>query len=137
VIELVRKSLSTNKNYEIRTALGGVEGLVAIQTKPPQAVILDLFMPDLDGFSILETIRQEIATREIPVIVFSAADLTQEQKDRISEFTQHMLDKSTFKEDQLLKLIEEVLKRFKQPPGTGRLVEKGSVTNEPPAEGGQ
>jgi signal transduction histidine kinase/DNA-binding response OmpR family regulator len=112
-LELVRKSLAANKNYQVRTAKGGVEGLVAIQTKPPQAVILDLFMPDIDGFAILETIRQEPATQEIPVIVFSAADLTEENRARISEFTEHMLSKSTAKEGDLLKIIEDVLRRLK------------------------
>jgi CheY-like chemotaxis protein len=118
-LELVSKSLSENKEYQVRTALGGVEGLVAIQLKTPQAVILDLFMPDLDGFSILESLRQEPATKEIPVIVFTANDLTAEQRERISEFTEHMLDKCTFKEEDLLKTIEDVLKRLKGPASGG------------------
>lgn len=114
-LELVRKSLVENKNYQVRAALGGVEGLVAIQSKTPQAVILDLFMPDLDGFAVLESLRQEPETRDIPVIVFSANDLTLDQRRRISEFTEHMLNKSTFKEEELLKTIEDALKRLKPP----------------------
>jgi len=86
--------------------------LVAIQTQPPDAIVLDLFMPDLDGFTLLETVRENPKLRKIPVIIFTAGDLTYEQSMRLSEFSQRMLHKGVFNEEELLANIESALKQF-------------------------
>jgi CheY-like chemotaxis protein len=104
--------------YQVRLAHGGPEGLAAIQANPPQAVILDLFMPELDGFTLLETMRSDPALKEIPVIIFTAGDLTEDQQKRLAEFSQAMIHKSVFKEEELLTSIERVLQRFTPPEAT-------------------
>jgi CheY-like chemotaxis protein/anti-sigma regulatory factor (Ser/Thr protein kinase) len=111
-LRLVEKILKEGSNYRVRLAHGGPEGLVAIQTKPPQAIIMDLFMPDLDGFGLLENVRSDPRLREIPVIIFTAGDLNEAQRERLSEFSQMMLYKSTFKEEELLNSIKQVLKHL-------------------------
>jgi signal transduction histidine kinase/DNA-binding response OmpR family regulator/putative methionine-R-sulfoxide reductase with GAF domain len=113
-LRLVQKILSENSQYEVRAAQGGPEGLVAIQTKPPHAIILDLFMPGLDGFTLLETVRADPRLKDIPVIIFTAGDLNDEQISRLAEFTQKMIHKGSFKEDELLASIENALHRFSE-----------------------
>ena len=117
-LRLVQKILQEHTHYQVRLAHGGPEGLVAIQQKPPHAVILDLFMPELDGFTLLETMRGDAALRDIPVIIFTAGELTNEQVNRLSEFSQAMIRKGLFKEEDLLASIERALQRFapSQPP---------------------
>ena len=112
VLSLVQRSLRNNPAYHVRLAHGGPEGLVAIQTQPPDAIVLDLFMPDLDGFTLLETVRENPKLRKIPVIIFTAGDLTYEQSMRLSEFSQRMLHKGVFNEEELLANIESALKQF-------------------------
>jgi GAF domain-containing protein/CheY-like chemotaxis protein len=111
-LRLVERVLKQAGNYKVRLAHGGPEGLVAIQTKPPHAIILDLFMPELDGFALLETVRGDPDLQEIPVIIFTAGDLTDAQRGRLSEFTQKLLYKSDFNEQELLISIERVLKHL-------------------------
>ena len=115
VLRLVQKIFESQSQYKIRTAQGGKAGLAALQSHPPQAIILDLFMPDLDGFTLLETIRLDPRLKLIPVIIFTAGDLTEEQRAHLAEFSQRMLHKSTFKEQDLLESLQNALQRFAQP----------------------
>jgi CheY-like chemotaxis protein/nitrogen-specific signal transduction histidine kinase len=113
-LRLVQKILQDGDLYQVRTANGGPQGLAAIHEKPPHAIILDLMMPELDGFSLLETIRSDTNLRDIPVVIFTAGDLNEEQKMHLAEMSQQMIYKNAFKEDDLLKSIERALERFKR-----------------------
>lgn len=118
-LRLVQKILEQNGKYQVRVANGGPEGLVAIRTRPPHAIILDLFMPGVDGFTLLETVRTDPALRDIPVIIFTAGDLTEDQRQRLAEFSHHMVNKGMFKEQDLLSSIEHALEHFVPPAGRG------------------
>jgi CheY-like chemotaxis protein len=106
------------EHYQVRKAHGGLAGLTALQEFIPHAVILDLFMPDMDGFTLLEKIRSDTSTRDIPVIVFTAGDVSEEEQMRLSKFSQEMISKSSFSEEDLLELINKAIKKFT--PGNQR-----------------
>jgi PAS domain S-box-containing protein len=114
-LRLVQKILEQSGKYQVRVANGGPEGLAAIRTRPPHAIILDLFMPGVDGFTLLETIRTDPALRDIPVIIFTAGDLAEDQRQRLSEFSHEMINKGLFKEEDLLTSIEHALEHFIPP----------------------
>jgi CheY-like chemotaxis protein len=118
-LRLVQRILEESGKYMVRVANGGPEGLVAIRTRPPHAIILDLFMPGVDGFTLLETIRTDPSLRDIPVIIFTAADLSEEQRERLAEFSYAMVNKGLFKENDLLSSIERALEHFAPPAGRG------------------
>ena len=99
--------------YNPILAHGGPEGWEILSNKPPQAVILDLFMPDLDGFTILEKLRTTHELRDIPVIVVSGAELTSEQQKQLAEFGQNLLRKGSLSESELLSSLDKALKRIK------------------------
>jgi signal transduction histidine kinase/DNA-binding response OmpR family regulator len=94
-------------------ALGGLVGWDAIQKTRPHAVVLDLFMPDMDGFKILERLRTTAELSDIPVIVVSGADLTRQHQDQLASFGKNLLSKSSLSEDELLTSLEKALKRIK------------------------
>jgi DNA-binding response OmpR family regulator len=71
MIDLVRLILS-RKHYEVIGANGGREGLDAIRKMLPDAVLLDLMMPDMDGWDVYQQLKADEATRNIPVIVVTA-----------------------------------------------------------------
>jgi signal transduction histidine kinase/CheY-like chemotaxis protein/PAS domain-containing protein len=119
-LRLIKTILQDHGNFQVRLAQGGPEGLVAIQTKPPQVLILDLLMPELDGFTLLETIREEPSWRDIPVIILSAGELSEEQQNHLKEFSLNLLHKEGLKGSDLLKSVEEELKRIE----AGRWKEK-------------
>jgi CheY-like chemotaxis protein len=63
---------STSRDYEVLTAGSGTDGLALMRAERPDAVILDIMMPDLDGFAVLQMMRADAALRKIPVIAVSA-----------------------------------------------------------------
>ena len=110
-LRLIDKMLSEQGRYRPTMAEGGKSGWEAIQSRTPHALILDLFMPDLDGFTILERMRNDPKLRDIPVIVVSGGDLTSEQQDQLREFGQRMIKKGSLTEKELLDTLERALKR--------------------------
>lgn len=63
---------STPRDYTVLTACSGLDGLSLIRSERPDAVILDIMMPDLDGFGVLQIMRADATLRNIPVIAVSA-----------------------------------------------------------------
>jgi CheY-like chemotaxis protein len=92
-------------------AQGGKQGWEMLTSHAVHAVILDLFMPDLDGFAILEKMRENAKMRDIPVIVISGGDLSPAQHQQLTEFGQRLMSKSSLNENDLLNTIEKALKR--------------------------
>jgi CheY-like chemotaxis protein len=111
-LRLISKMLSENKQYKPILAEGGKRGWEAITTRVPHAIILDLFMPDMDGFAILEKMRQSPQLRDIPVIVVSGVDLTPEQQQQLGDFGQRLLSKGSLSETELLTTLDRALKRI-------------------------
>jgi DNA-binding response OmpR family regulator len=71
MIELVRLIL-IRKGFEVIGANGGREGLATIRQQLPDLVLLDLMMPDMDGWDVYQQMKSEERTRNIPVIVITA-----------------------------------------------------------------
>jgi DNA-binding response OmpR family regulator len=71
MIDLVRLILN-RKGYEVKGAVGGRDGLDLIRSSLPDLVLLDLMMPDMDGWEVYQQIKAADATRSIPVIVITA-----------------------------------------------------------------
>jgi DNA-binding response OmpR family regulator len=71
VTDLVRFHL-TRAGYEVLTAACGREALVSIQAHPPDLILLDLMLPDIDGFGICEILRRQTSTATIPVVILTA-----------------------------------------------------------------
>jgi PAS domain S-box-containing protein len=111
-LRLISKILSDDGRYKAMLAEGGPSGWTMISSgNPPHAVIMDLFMPDMDGFQILENMRASENLRDIPVIVISGMDLTAEQKEELNKFGQRLLSKGSFNEKELLTTIQRALER--------------------------
>lgn len=71
MIDLIRLIL-TRRGFEVTGANGGKQGLEAIRTQKPDLVLLDLMMPDMDGWEVYQQMKAEESTRDIPVIVVTA-----------------------------------------------------------------
>ncbi len=112
-LRLLGKMISEQGRYKATLAEGGQAGWNAITSKAPHAIVLDLFMPEMDGFTILEYLRKDKGLRELPVIVITGADLTAEQRKQLDDMGQRLLQKSSLKEKDLIATIENVLQRVK------------------------
>lgn len=110
---LVEKMLAESGKYHITIAEGGKNGYEILQANPPDVVILDLFMPEMDGFSILSAMRQSERLTSIPVLVLTGADLTPEHHQQMTEFGQHLLTKGSLRENELITTLQSTLRRLR------------------------
>ena len=111
-LRLIEKILNENGQYKAILAEGGRKGWEMINQKTPSAIILDIFMPDMDGFTILEKMRENPLLRDIPVLVVSGGGLTNEQYQQLNDFGQRLISKGSLKESELIANIENALKRI-------------------------
>ncbi|HVP20330.1 MAG TPA: GAF domain-containing protein [Anaerolineaceae bacterium] len=113
-LRLVEKMLNETKKFQVLLAEGGQKGWEAIQSQAPDAIILDLFMPGLDGFTLLEEMREINEYKDIPVVILTGADLTSEQHAKLAEFGQHLLAKASLQESELLSSLQTALQSIKK-----------------------
>ncbi len=83
-IRLIRDALTADERFAVLEAVGGAQGLDVIQSRWPDLVILDLRMPEMDGFEVLDRLHSDPATSHIPVLVVTAGDLTEEERQRLA-----------------------------------------------------
>jgi len=108
-LKLFQKALHDSGSFGVIPAEGGHQALTILRSRQPDAIILDLYMPDLDGITLLETLRADPGTREIPVIVFTGEDLTQEEKARLKGIAQIILPKGEVKYSDLAGIITKTI----------------------------
>ena len=111
-LRLIEKMISENSEFRAVLAEGGEQGWEMIINEHPNAIILDLFMPNLNGFTILERLRTTPELRDIPVIVVSGVDLTPEQKKQLDNLGKHLLQKGMLNEKELFATLTKALKRL-------------------------
>ncbi len=71
MIDLIRLIIGRH-GFEVRGAAGGKEGLESIRKEPPDLILLDLMMPDMDGWEVYQQMKADEAIKNIPVIVVTA-----------------------------------------------------------------
>jgi threonine synthase len=106
---LLRRILQHKRKYKIFEAGDGASGMALIKAEMPDLVLLDLMMPGVDGFGVLDSMKADQALRDIPVIVITAKDLTHEDYKRLSGRVESLLQKGEFMEEELFDSISDVL----------------------------
>ncbi|HZI50409.1 MAG TPA: response regulator transcription factor [Terriglobia bacterium] len=82
IVRLVRYNLS-HSGFEVQTAATGREALELVQKQPPDLVVLDVMLPDVDGLEVCRTLRQQSSSRRIPILMLTARG---EEIDRVVGF---------------------------------------------------
>jgi signal transduction histidine kinase/DNA-binding response OmpR family regulator len=91
-----------DSGYGIQTARNGREALDEIARSRPDAVILDLMLPEMDGFEVVHRLSLNADWREIPIILITARDLTHEERRALDIGTIRIIQKGSFTRDELL-----------------------------------
>jgi threonine synthase len=107
---LIRRILQSQGSFTILEASNGREGLDLIMRELPDLVILDLMMPEMDGFTVIEALRAKQETATIPVIVATAKELTPDEKNRLSGQIQSLMQKGDFLNDEFLEEVKSLIK---------------------------
>jgi CheY-like chemotaxis protein len=117
-IRLIRRILeaptgtSGKPKYIVEEASNGAAGVTAASSEtPPDLIILDLMMPELDGFGVIEALKSNAKTREIPIVVVTAKVLTEQDHNRLNGHIEALLSKGLFGEQELMDQVTVALDR--------------------------
>jgi adenylate cyclase len=97
------------EGWEVSEAANGKEALDSLDRAPVKVILLDLMMPEMDGFEFLAERRKNKALAKIPVIVVTAADLSEDDRQRLNGGVLHVLQKSAQTRDQLLGELRDLV----------------------------
>lgn len=106
-VELLKKVLEDQK-YEVHVAYDGPSGLTLVREKRPDVVLLDLMMPEMDGFDVVEAIKTDPDLCRIPIMIVTAKDLTTADRARLNGKIATLIQKSSLNEMDLTEAIKAV-----------------------------
>ncbi|TML06593.1 MAG: response regulator [Actinobacteria bacterium] len=91
-LELVEAVLAP-EGYNVVRASSGEQGVALVRHEQPLVVLLDLMMPDMDGFEVAERLRAEPETADVPIIVLTHKEMTRADRDRLAGRVSHLAQK--------------------------------------------
>ena len=97
------------EGYRVVEAEHGGVALAALRSLTPDLILLDLMMPEVDGFAFLDQLRARPEWRSIPVVVLTAKDLSAGDRRRLASASQEVLSKSSTRQGELLDELRRVL----------------------------
>ncbi|HEX6271054.1 MAG TPA: GAF domain-containing protein [Anaerolineales bacterium] len=109
IADMLRQFLPQS-DFILESALDGETGIRAVEANRPDIILLDLIMPHLDGFGVIECLRAKPQTRDLPIIVISAKDLTAAESARLKETVAVVMKKQGFEGEKLVDEINNMLK---------------------------
>jgi threonine synthase len=107
---LVRRILQSQGEYTIFEASNGQDGLELMKRERPDLLILDLMMPEMDGFAVLDALKNNPETANIPVIVSTAKELTQDEKKLLEGQIHVLMQKGDFMSDEFLEEVKSLIR---------------------------
>ena len=105
------RSVIERHGWSVLEAANGVIALEVMAKEKPELIILDLIMPEMDGFEFSEEMRKNEEWRSIPVIILTSKDLTPEERDRLNGNVNRVLRKQGFAMPDLLREIQGITAR--------------------------
>lgn len=105
----VLKNMLEREKWIVAEASNGYEGLARISERKPALIMLDLMMPEMDGFEFSLALRRNPEWRDIPVIVLTAKDLTPDDRGRLNGHVEKILAKGAYTQEELLGELTRVV----------------------------
>ena len=106
---LLTRVLAAHGDFEIMEAESGAHALALIHADPPDLIVLDLMMPEMDGFMVLDQLKNQVETRSIPVIVVTAKELSNSEIRHLKYRNARLMQKGAFMGDDLIDEVENAL----------------------------
>jgi CheY-like chemotaxis protein/nitrogen-specific signal transduction histidine kinase len=97
----------------------GRAALDLLRRTRPDLILLDLMMPEMDGFAFLEAMKELEGGENIPVVIVTARDLTENDRRRLDGAVEEVLQKGAYRQEDLLHLVGTLVKRHASAPNTG------------------
>jgi len=99
------------QHWLVQEAANGREALACLQADRPDVILLDLMMPEMDGFAVVAALQKEPRWRDVPVIVITARDLDAQDRARLNSGVQSVLVKEAFRPAELVERIRRLAGR--------------------------
>jgi CheY-like chemotaxis protein len=106
--EIVRRMLEA-EGWNVEEATNGRDALVRLERAAPALILLDVIMPEMDGFEFLHEIAQQETWKTIPVIVITAKDLTEDERAALDRYASNVLRKGSYDRNALAERISHMV----------------------------
>jgi CheY-like chemotaxis protein len=100
------------EGWTVRSAANGLKAIDCIQSEQPLIILLDLMMPEMDGFEVIKTVRQNPNWHEIPIIVVTAMDLTTVEQGLLTAQVTNIFQKGKYNKQQLITEVQSLIEQF-------------------------
>jgi len=108
--DVLRRTVE-KEGWQVREAVNGRVGLECLAAGVPDLILLDLMMPEMDGFTFMQQLRLRPDARLVPVLVITAKDITAEDRQRLSGQAAKILQKGTTSREELVKEIRALVRK--------------------------
>jgi len=95
--------------FTVMTASGGRDAIKIAKRSKPDLVLLDLLMPDVNGFDVVEALRADDKTRDTPIMVLTAANLTEADKRQLNGRVSQILSRGSVATSDIVGLLKNVV----------------------------
>lgn len=136
LLDVLKKKLVV-EGYEVVTAMDGEKGLSTIRSEKPDLLLLDIMLPKMDGYQIMEAIKKDPKTKAIPVVVISNSGQPVEIKKLLDLGANDYLVKADFSPEEVMEKVKSILGQENGAIVTKSKTGSGSVGSSPRAKGGQ
>jgi PAS domain S-box-containing protein len=113
-------SLLEPEGFNVIKTYGGREGIGLANRLMPDLIILDLLMPEVSGFEVAKRLKENEKTKKIPIIIYTAIEVSEEEKRMLNENVLSIIEKGKVTKEELLEDIKNILKRNKLEVDYGR-----------------
>jgi len=99
-----------DEDYQVKGTYSGEEALRVLEAAPQDIIILDLLMPEMDGFEVIQKIKANASWKNIPIIVVTAKDLSDTDWEFLQQSVDRIIQKSGLSEQNLMNEVQELLR---------------------------
>jgi CheY-like chemotaxis protein len=124
--DMLRKTLE-KEGWDVAEAENGRVGLQQVTRAQPSLILLDLMMPEMDGFAFVTELRKSEAGRRLPVVVLTSKDITPEDRRRLTGSVELILQKGAASRETILTEIRSLLKTTQAPTASVKEERPGSA----------
>jgi CheY-like chemotaxis protein len=107
---MMRRALE-REGWQVTEAEHGREAMDGVAREPPDLILLDLMMPKLDGFEVVEELQKHEDWRHIPVVVVTAKELSPSERERLNGYVEGVFQKGSYSREHLLESVGRLLRQ--------------------------
>jgi CheY-like chemotaxis protein len=113
--DVLRRTL-VKEGWTVREAANGAEGLAQLAKAKPAVMLLDLMMPEMDGFEVLRAVRQDGAWRDIPVVIITSKDLSGDELEWLRGHAMDVFQKGAYSRADLIAAVRAMVEAARLAP---------------------